>query len=663
MKDKKFLKLFEPFKDGTTANSPPSEQYHNNVIDLYNSIIDNCKYSSNKKKNFSVWFSLINGYWDSISCENSSFKEIEKVYDFIEFGKQVARLKGTIDMAFLKHTEFIENKIRSIVCEWLLNKNLSVNSVNSKCEELIKMLDDIPEAKCQIDCEECKKLNKEIDELNKYLEKKNDEKSKEETHQTIDNYVASRRKPIYAKLKNMLESILMRNMFSKFIDRTLIAVLSTWKRLPDEKKLEEEANKIWDLLRKEVSTQNKGFINEEIDNIINEEYGTKWSSFFKIYKTGVIPELSDINAIRIDFIRSKRLEQNDVTKLKNEITRVIEDILCDINREEMLKIQDKWDNEKTPINVLDQMKNEYIEMIKLRLQYGHSHAYKGHLIGIYLLKAIHKKAKDAEALNRRCDVLSIPWIKNSETIRIKYFIELAEQVHDEKGQQYKETFNAEFDFVHKEIRNCKSCEDIKKFVNNYMKQVDGIDYQLNDKDNSIAEVFDLFHKAIMNELDAKGNSCYQLEESLTNLSEILEKRLGCTEPCFWCGALCWGERGHVEDSGETNIHHSSHQPGGLKGTIYIDTNKLVALTCHNQTDDQIVHYPGKTKKWDLAKERTLEPADDSELETNGCLRKDYHKIIRVLRQCLDDDIRNEDFCTAQGATGNGVKQGGWLKEE
>lgn len=66
---------------------------------------------------------------------------------------------------------------------------------------------------------------------------------------------------------------------------------------------------------------------------------------------------------------------------------------------------------------------------------------------------------------------------------------------------------------------------------------------------------------------------------------------------------------------------------------------------------------------DLAKERTLEPADDSELETNGCLRKDYHKIIRVLRQCLDDDIRNEDFCTAQGATGNGVKQGGWLKEE
>ncbi|CAG8853965.1 43416_t:CDS:1, partial [Gigaspora margarita] len=45
IKSKTFLKLFSPFKNGTTAYSPPSKQYCEDVINLYDSIINDCENS------------------------------------------------------------------------------------------------------------------------------------------------------------------------------------------------------------------------------------------------------------------------------------------------------------------------------------------------------------------------------------------------------------------------------------------------------------------------------------------------------------------------------------------------------------------------------------------------------------------------------------------
>ncbi|CAG8631338.1 14303_t:CDS:2, partial [Gigaspora rosea] len=202
----------------------------------------------------------------------------------------------------------------------------------------------------------------------------------------------------------------------------------------------------------------------------------------------------------------------------------------------------------------------------------------------------------------------------------------------EKGQKYKETFNTEFDCVHQEIRNCKNYENIKKFVNNYMIQVDGIEYQL----DSITKNFDLFHEAIIKELDAKGSGRYQLEEeSLPNLSddELIKKRLGCTEPCFWCGALCWGERGHDENGDETKIHHSSHQPGGLVGTHNKFTNQLRAKACHNRSDDQIMHYRGIKKKW-----RDAISTDFKDWKFGPHYITDFNEIMCWFFEMLHEDL-------------------------
>ncbi|CAG8617673.1 32469_t:CDS:2, partial [Racocetra persica] len=66
IKDGKFLKQFRPFKNGSTVHAPPSEQYHEDVVDLYNSILDDCKNLQRKFK-FNEWYTIIQSYWGAVS--------------------------------------------------------------------------------------------------------------------------------------------------------------------------------------------------------------------------------------------------------------------------------------------------------------------------------------------------------------------------------------------------------------------------------------------------------------------------------------------------------------------------------------------------------------------------------------------------------------------
>ncbi|KAF0488993.1 interferon-induced very large GTPase 1-like [Gigaspora margarita] len=700
IKDKKLLKIFAQFKNDTSY-SPPSKQYHEDVVGLYKSIINNCINSKNKKK-FSDWFPLIKSYWDAVLHENISFLEIKETYDFIELEKQIAKLKEIIDIAFLKHKEVIEDEIRTIVQE-SLSKGSSVTSIKSKCEELIKKLkvvpekikileNDTPEIKIQEDCEECKKVFKERGNLNDYLDERNDVNCKKETNKTISDYITDCHESKSNELKNILESILTRNRFFrqyKFIDRNIpelskiSAICITgwlgWFNFFTKKCLEPD-DITW--LKKEI-------------NCIIERVLSKTDNF----DSEIVHELRD---------ETEKILNNLSTKLNIKFNS---DFEMNVHVYALLTMLNTLENGKrhnTLLEVLDKIEDEYKEKIQLRVKYNHLLEYKGHVTGGYLLKAIDKKAIDEESRYQRDHALSIPWMKNSETIRLQYFIELAEQIQKgdvnkaaeqflfpkekieewfknkvnerpNKGQKYKKTSDQQFNYVYQEIRNCKRYNDIRKFVNKYVTQVDGIDYQLNIKDDLDDENFNMFHDAIIKELDDKRTSHCQLkEEILPNPSDdkLVEKRLGCTEPCYWCGALCWGERGHDNDHGETKRHHTSHQPGGLKGTNYSQTGELVAIACHKRSNDTIMYYYDKKLRWDEAKSIDFKnwkfeshyityfneimcwffeklhkdlaisfkckPANESELEKHGCLKKDYHKIISVLCQCLEND-KNEVY--------------------
>ncbi|RGB25323.1 hypothetical protein C1646_724073 [Rhizophagus diaphanus] len=366
----------------------------------------------------------------------------------------------------------------------------------------------------------------------------------------------------------------------------------------------------------------------------------------------------------------------------------------------MISYQEKWDKENT-LSILNKKKDEYLKIINTRLQYGHTLVSEGHIVADYLMRVIHKKAMNAGNNERKDSVRNIAWLTCVESIRLKYFENLAEKVQNgEKEdaiqhflnpkrcieswfvrtinsnssgnpeQKYKDIFSAEFKRVHQEIRTCHSYEEIKKFVNNYMIQVDNVDYKL-DLYGQIAENdLKIFQDTIEKELETKGNNHPPRREPFQKPSDdkSIMERLGCTEACYLCGALCWGSRDHHENVDETKIHHSSHQPAGL-ACVTNDTDELVATPCHNRTDDTNMWYFNKnesTKRsfakvqdfsdwkfddphcmhvfkdlmcWffdklhkDLAKRRNLKPASYDDLKKNGCLSLNYNDIISTVKE-------------------------------
>jgi len=116
----------------------------------------------------------------------------------------------------------------------------------------------------------------------------------------------------------------------------------------------------------------------------------------------------------------------------------------------------------------------------------------------------------------------------------------------------------------------------------------------------------------------------------------LMTRLGCTERCFWCGALCWGERNHDENEGNTSIHHSSHQPSGLRSTSDHLTQHLSPLACHSLRDDYDVYFGRFLKdgmKWHKAKK---EHFSDWNFEKHYNTK--FDELMRWFMQQLHADI-------------------------
>ncbi|RIA94620.1 hypothetical protein C1645_873356 [Glomus cerebriforme] len=722
IKKGQLLKQFRPFKNGATAYAPPSEQYHEDVVNLYNSIINDCK-NSQSKTEFSEWHSLIQNYWDAVSHEDFAvrFKNIKEIHDFIDLGKQITRLKETIDKAFSKHEESIMQIIRSKLQNWSSNNRSNINlRLKNECLELIeKGLRDVP---CDSNCERCGKIKKERIDLEKYLEDKNNEKCEIETKQTIENYIKLNHQSVSAKLIQMLEASLIRKGISSestdIINKHLETML---KNMPhrgfSDNERKQKVEIVWNLLRNHISSRNDAIpVEEKIDKEVEDEYiNILPSELYQQYKSGNSPILPRCKAYKIyrsfDIRKmqiSQYLEKRDFYVLRNRLDNLVDNILKrrasyhfypgtvrDLKKEisqilnpnylaefkwnvhlytllkfkpKVISFQEEWDKENTPLGMLDQKKEEYLKVIDTRLQYGNTLVSEGHIVGEYLLKVIHEKAMNAGSEERKKAARDISWLNCAESVRLKYFERLAYQV--QKGnkeeaiqhfscpkyrienwfistvdnntsgnpkQKYTGTFNAEFNRVFQEIRNCQSFEEIKKFVNNYMTEVDKVDYKFDLKDSQITEDLKILYKAIEEELRTKGGGRYPRQESFQ-------------KPNAWMD--------------DTRIHHTSHQPEGLTGKGYKFSNELVAKSCHKWTDNCEWYEGDKLVKWsaiktshpdwkfdphfihffndlmcwffeklhgDIASKRDKKPASYDELIKNGCRNLDYHSIISTLK--------------------------------
>ncbi|RHZ83940.1 hypothetical protein Glove_86g224 [Diversispora epigaea] len=758
IKKGQLLKPFRPFKDGATAHAPPSGQYHEDVVNLYNSILDDCK-NSQRKIEFAKWSSLIQDYWRAVSHEDFAvrFKNIKEIYEFIDLGKRITKVKETIDEAFFKHEEQITQKFRSELQKWSHEANKN-SFLKNKCSELIKEgLKDVPG--CNENCEECKKTNKERENLKKYLkENKKDEKCETEIEQTIRDYIKQNYNLTFIKLTRILEAGFIRkglsSEFLEIINKGMEEIINKMQggRLSDGERKQKVEN-LWMALRNFISTKDKVMpVTEQIDKEVKEEFDNV-GSLFNQCKMGILPDLSkckayksgigllsiercldknDVNEIekRLDDLADKILKRRNsqhfypgiVRDLRKEMDNTLNEISKSWNRRfipefkrnvflyallmfklKMVSYQERWDKENSPLSILDQKKEEYIKIIDARLQYGFTLVSEGHIIGDYLLKVIHKKAMKAGNLERIKVVKDVVWMTGSEMVRLKYFEVLAKQVQNSNNEEaishflspkrsiedwfkcevnnvksnadaeYNKTYKSEFDQVSQKIRNCQSLEEIKKYVNDYMVEVDDIHYKVNSKNLERHHNTEEPHVQLRHHIEKRLKDYRNPKpEFFQNPSydESIKKMLGCTETCYWCGALCWGSRGHDQNTDETKKHHTSHQPGGLRGGKYRYTGDLVAVPCQKKTDEWDVWYWGKEEstKWgvakirdfsewkfeshhkdqfndlmcwffnklnqDLAKRLNFKPASNNELNKYGCVNLNYDSIISTLRTKL-----------------------------
>ncbi|RHZ69637.1 hypothetical protein Glove_281g41 [Diversispora epigaea] len=759
IKKGQFLKPFRPFKDGATAHAPPSKQYHEDVVNLYNSILDDCK-NLQRKIEFAKWSSLIQDYWRAVSHEDfaARFKNIKEIYESIDLGKRITKVKETIDEAFFKHEEQITQKFRSKLWSHEDNKN---SDLKNKCSELIKKgLKDVPG--CDVNCEECKKTNKERENFKKYLKKnKKDEKYETEIEQTIKDYISLNYNSTFIKLTQILEASLIRkglsSEFLEIINKGMEEIINKIQggRLSDGERKQKVEN-LWMALRNFISTKDKVMpVTEQIDKEVKEEFDNV-GSLFNQYKIGILPDFSKCKAIKYgiglysiercldandaneiekkfdnltDIILKKRNSQHFYPGIIRDLRTEIDNSLNEISKlwdrrfipefkrnvhlytllmfkAKMALYQERWDREDSPLSILEQKKEEYIKIIDARLQHGFTLVSEGHIIGDYLLKAIHKKAMKAGNLEKIKAVKDIPWMTSSEMVRLKYFEILAEQVQngnnveaishflDPKGSienwfkcevnnvksnaedEYYKTYKSEFGHVSQKIRNCRSLEEIKKCLSDYVLEVDDIHYKVNSENlerhhNTSEELHVQLRLHIEKRLK---DYCNSKPESFQNPSndESIMKMLRCTKTCYWCGALCWGSRGHDQNTDETRKHHTCHQPGGL-GVRYVRDNcadDLVAIPCHKRKDESCVYYWCKEKptKWsyaknqdfsdwkfeshhkkqfnelmcwffeklnqDLAKRLNQVPATYNELREYGCINLNYDNIISTLKRRL-----------------------------
>lgn len=368
---------------------------------------------------------------------------------------------------------------------------------------------------------------------------------------------------------------------------------------------------------------------------------------------------------------------------------------------EMEAAQLKWDQTNNPRFILKSMEADVRSQIDTRLQYGFTSASEGYIIGKRLLEAINQQAQKMGDHTRVNSVLGLSWILNSQNVRLEYLSHLAREVRANEFErattfftnpehkikewfqnavdghictdaedEFHKTFDRQFDQVCQKISDGASIQEIQDYVEFYLANAEGIEYKSQNLDDVTAASLDIFRQSILKQLNnqnLKMEFCKIPKFENPSNSEMVMRRLGCTEACAWCGALCWGERGHDKNTDLTRKHHTCHQPRGLATTHEVDTGKLRAQSCDQTSDETFVIWDENRMPWRQAKEhpefenwkfgshnmnqfnslmrwfffklnesiatsRGLQPATASELEKHNCVDINLTSVLATIQQ-------------------------------
>lgn len=681
------LKQFRPFKDGASAYAPPSVQYHEDVIDLYRTILEACQQSQNKME-FASWHQLVRSYWsNSVSTEHFAvqFKNVKEIMEFIGRGKMIAKVKEAVDAAFRVHSDELKSAVRTQLQEWSRAKTMDDQQRENFLQSISKDLKNVPRF-CTTNqrnsvtrlCQECEQTNKEWDGLHAHVQGQGCEHS---TMTTIQDYVQHIRQSTMTTLTQMLDALLVKQNYSmefmKEINQRLRKELD--KQPPGKVFTDFErkniVDEIWSRLYIIASTRaNVVPVKRQIDQEVEQEYNyAPKNHFWDRYNSTTQFSLSakqDTFSGKLCFRKS--LNEPEITWLKDQTSQLVRHLLSEFEAEyykigmiralhkrittttekfedifniklatafkwglqvyglkrftiEMEIAQRRWDSQNSPILILERMEQEYRSNIHTRLQYGFSFASEGFVAAKCLLHAIRQKSEKAGNDAWMRSVLDLNWIHNSQNIRLEHLRYLANEVQagrtneaisfflspegrivdwfsnridqhtDATAQrEFETTFCYALDEVRQAISNMAKIEDIQQYVQKYIANVDGVEYShALDVDSATPSDIDVFRKSVLNVLDDdQAKKQYRENVEFTNpaTEDRVMKKLGCTKACFWCGALCWGERGHDANKDDTQKHHTCHQPSGLKGTCDNINSELIAISCDKYSNNRTMYW-------------------------------------------------------------------------
>jgi len=355
------------------------------------------------------------------------------------------------------------------------------------------------------------------------------------------------------------------------------------------------------------------------------------------YEHGMVSELNQELTRQLDEFCTHKMRLTPEQKLNIHVWTLQQ--FC----KRMEEMQTAWDKKNKPSSILRENADRYVQIIKTRLEYGFTCFGEARIIGQHFLRGAQKKAILAENNEKTKDVESLVWTTNSEKVRLKYFKHLAEQVRDGKqdaalahfrhptkhiekwyketvdqhrgksfGETYSRTFTQEFTSVRQKVENAEDSDCIASLAEEYNDFLELQSYQpspILKADMTCVEDLETMKAEIVRTIKANKDKYSVVDDSVfssPSAETCVMARLGCTARCFWCGALCWGQRGHEDDRGETKKHHSSHQPGGLARVHSKRSDHLISQPCHDTKDDTVVHfgeYQENGIPWKDAKEK------------------------------------------------------------
>jgi ribosome biogenesis GTPase A len=261
---------FSPYKDGATVNSPPSENYHEEVVKLREKILE-IGGSSNDIRKFADWSSMFESYWDCVSQENFAlrFKNTVELMECIKRGQTIAQIKFSVDAAYRSHTQVLNE---SIITQ---TKDVSAAKEDMRAIIDLQVKENLVLVPHLCSCQKCAELVLKTSEFYDVIKGKPFE---HECRETIQRYQKSVHDWTHKKLLQIFDAIIVKRGCSIEFERELNSRLheildkrSDMRFTDDE--IKHNANEIYKKLEKLAEEKsNRVSVRETIEKELPQTY-------------------------------------------------------------------------------------------------------------------------------------------------------------------------------------------------------------------------------------------------------------------------------------------------------------------------------------------------------------------------------------------------------